>query len=75
MNYVSGKAKLYDRIMIGMIPKDIRYAEVHNFLTTQDFVLQPGNGSSHRIYKHKYHERHMVIPAHDDGSIIKRRIL
>jgi predicted RNA binding protein YcfA (HicA-like mRNA interferase family) len=72
MDYVSGKAKLNDRIMNGTIPKDIRYAEVHNFLTSNNFVLKPGNGSSHRIYIHEDCKEQLSIPAHDDGSIIKR---
>lgn len=72
MDYVSGKAKLYERIMTGTIPKDIRYAEVHSFLISNNFVLKPGNGSNHRIYIHEHYKEQLSIPAHDDGSIIKR---
>ena len=69
---MSSKTKLHDRIMSDITPADVTYAELHSFLVQKGFVKSPENGSSHKIYKNPLHNRHINVPAHDDGSIIKK---
>lgn len=57
---MSGKIKLYNRIMLGNIPKDVTFNEINHAK------------SSHHIFKHSKSHLHVNIPAHGDGDLIKR---
>ena len=69
---MSGKIKLYNRIMLGNIPKDVTFNEIKRFLESMGFIEINHAKSSHHIFKHSKSHLHVNIPAHGDGDLIKR---
>jgi predicted RNA binding protein YcfA (HicA-like mRNA interferase family) len=69
---MSGKDKLYHRIMTGPIPTNITYKEIRLFLIQNGFTELGHAKSSHHIFRHSGSRYHINIPAHNEGDMIKR---
>lgn len=69
---MSGKDKLYLRIMTGPIPTDVTCKEIKRFLNQNGFVEMGDAKSSHHIFRHVSSRYHVNIPAHSEGDMIKR---
>jgi len=69
---MSGKDKLYHRIMTGPIPTDVTYKEIRGFLIQNGFIEMGDAKLSHHIFRHTGSRYHINIPAHSEGDMIKR---